>query len=107
MNSARSRSYAGGYGPVGSSAIGPGRGATFEANPTKGTLVAPARFHSCYANPSVARNPADFPRRAGGCSGPGAIRPGRSEEMGVAPVALDKNSTSCKWVSENIPSETV
>jgi hypothetical protein len=55
MNSARSRSYTGWYGPVGSSAIGPGRGATFEANPTKGTLVAPARFHSCYANPSVSR----------------------------------------------------
>jgi hypothetical protein len=33
-----------GYGPVGPGAIGPGRNATFEASPTRGMPVIPARF---------------------------------------------------------------
>jgi hypothetical protein len=49
VNSARSRSYVGGYAPVEPGAIGPGRTATFEAKLTKGTLVAPVRSHSGFS----------------------------------------------------------
>jgi hypothetical protein len=69
--------------PRGPGTIGSGRTATFEASPTKGMLVAPARLGDSVHVLS---------RRAG------AIAPAL---RAIAPVLLDKDATDGIRVSEN------
>ncbi len=66
--------------------VGPGRSATFEASPTKGMLVAPARLGDSVHVLS---------RRAG------AIAPAL---RAIAPVLLDKDATDWIRVSGKSPS---
>jgi hypothetical protein len=73
-------------GPMQEGPVGPGRSATFEASPTKGMLVAPARLGDSVHVLS---------RRAG------AIAPAL---RAIAPVLLDKDATDWIRVSENNPS---